>query len=104
MWSAGLQGAAQRIRKQPCGFRLQRPDYVPSNTAGHTPWPPGARVGQQRAAAAAVISSRRNQHSSNLLILHCFATQKLLLSTQARNDFLSHGGHSLSCVLTPSLS
>lgn len=59
---------------------------------GHMPWLPGAFLGHQRAATLARTSSRKNKHPLNLLILFYFATQKWLLSTQARNSCLSHGG------------
>ena len=47
----------------------------------------------QRSAASVLTGSEKNKHPINLWILFYFATQKLLLSTQANNYFLSHGGH-----------
>lgn len=49
------------------------------------------------------LSYAMGKINTPLELLFYFATQKLLLSTQAKNYFLSHGGHYLSCVLTLSL-
>lgn len=50
------------------------------------------------AAVSAFVCRGKNKRPINLSILHCFATQKLLLSTRAKSCFLSH--HFLSGVLT----
>ena len=51
-----------------------------------------AREAHQRSAASVFTDNEKNKHPINLWILFYFATQKLLLSTQANNYFLSHGG------------
>lgn len=90
VWPAGLQGMDRRVRKQLCQRQAAKNWPSGPRSHGHTPWLPEKLIkGQQRQFS----DNEKNKHPINLWILFYFATQKLLLSTQANNYFLSHGGH-----------
>ena len=103
MWTGGMVAErGHHVACWPAGRRQKGQEAaVPvSGCQERTVWPMQpwthtmtAGEAHQRSAAPVFTDHEKNKHPINLWILLYFATQKLLLSTQANNYFLSHSGH-----------